>query len=500
MGYRFPRTKYRQTSITEPSDLRFQVQPAQEELTFLNEHNLVGGTFPAARRSNALLYDFHYAAINADMLITPTDYVPTSGDPNATRLPDSGEWFPLSDLTQTWTGGEDHVWAIGWCQYGLTPIGAVKQFAVSGTTLTLPRVQFCLRVNGAVIPESITGTERPDEPAIFMAQPNTPITKTAPDFVTLDTRRTPGTGAFGWHVRAVRVQVMTSVPQGDVTVEFCARRVAPNDPFQSIGEIEPVYIFSRKLCVVQMKRGGAGTFPAPAVPAVTYPTDGDPVSVATLNTAILAPMASTMNNLQSGNIQTWGLRREHLPTGGQILAAAQAAQTSGAGTTRHYPGYGSGGAVGVGNWSEVVDGAAVPLRVTGPWNYSTNPAFVLILANVAFRKAYKGTGTGADANASVYGVYALGGQYTTGSTPFHNAGAEAFDNNPNLVTTSIAPITLTNWDTDTDVPLLLFYDYRSAPPAGGAVDFYRVLAAYEGGVTGSNTWERGSLQVYHFRP
>lgn len=495
MGYRFPKSKFRQSSITDPSELRFQIQSAQEELTFLNEHNIKAGTFPAERRADALLYDFHYSDISADLDIGAPDYVPLTTDPNAMRIPDSGEWVAMTGLTQTWTGGEDRIWAIGWAQYGLVTTGSLTNFAVAGTTITIPRIQFCVRVNGAIIPESVTGTERPDEPSTFLALPNEPITKLPANFVTLDQRKTPGTGALGWHVRATRVQSNISVPQGEVTVEFCARRVAPNDAQTSIGEIQPVYVFSRKACVIQMKRSGSGAFPDAALPPLTYPDDGDALSYATVYTGVLEPMKETINALLPGNIQMWGLRREHLPTGGQVQEVKQTSQLSGDTTAIKYPGYGSDGDVTAGDWAEVVDSSGNNLRVDGPWDYTQDPAFVLILANVAFTKA---SSTFA-AMPEVYGVYAIAGEFDTG-VPFKDAGAEGFTNNPNVMPVPSAPGGLANRDCDTDVPLLMFYDFRATPPAD-IVNFYRVIATWDGvGATGENIWDRGSIQVFHFRP
>jgi len=242
-----------------------------------------------------------------------------------------------------------------------------------------------------------------------------------------------------------------------------------------------------------MKRSGSGAFPDASLPPLTYPDDADSLSYATVYTSVLEPMKDTINALLPGNIQMWGLRREHIPTGGQVQEVKQSTQTSGDTTAIKYPGYGSDGDVTAGDWAEVQDALGNNLRVDGPWDYTQDPAFVLILANVAFTKASTTTGP----RAEVYGVYALAGEFSSG-TPFKDAGAEGFTNNPNVL--PIAGAGLANRDCDGDVPLLMFYDFRTAPPAD-VVEFYRVIATWDGpGATGANTWDRGSIQVFHFRP
>lgn len=109
--YRFPKSRFATADLANPKIIRDMVQPAAEELSgYLNEHNVEEGTFPLARRSESLLYDFHYAQVSSDMdASVANDAMPVATDPNAYPISDSGEWTVISDVTLTWTGANDKV-------------------------------------------------------------------------------------------------------------------------------------------------------------------------------------------------------------------------------------------------------------------------------------------------------------------------------------------------------------------------------------------------------
>jgi len=79
-------------------------------------------------------------------------------------------------------------------------------------------------------------------------------------------------------------------------------------------------------------------------------------------------------------------------------------------------------------------------------------------------------------------------------TDFHDEGAEAFVNN-----SSVGPAWAAGmFDCDCDIPLMMAYDYRTAPPLN-VVEFYRVIAAYCGSAGAPSVdWQASSLQVIHF--
>tara|TARA_R110000868_G_scaffold53332_2_gene167502 strand:+ start:2758 stop:4245 length:1488 start_codon:yes stop_codon:yes gene_type:complete len=495
MGYRFSKGIIRKPGFPNPQQIVDQIGPAAEEVAGrLNDHNFVTAAFPAARRANAMLYDFHFGTVASDTGIhTNVHDVPTGTDPNAFLVPDGGAWAPISDITQAYSCGQDSVWAIGWCQYGLTPSGAVTTFDVGLSTLVKPRVQFALRINGVVIANTVTGidTSASDE-APRSVYPVTPVNAATPNNnLSTDTYALRGTGSMNWHVRSVRLQAKTSTPQGTATVELVVRRIPPNDVQNLTGEIEPVYIYNRTLLAIQLKESEAGAVAPTPISGVSYPVDGSPVSQATLTDGILLPLRNNLNALPQTAIAQWGLRREQIP--GQLQNIVQA--TCSAGTaTRIYPGWGSTGTVGAGQWDLVTDGVD-SAKAIGPWNFSTTPAFVLVLANVAHKKA---SDPGIPASAEQYGVYGLSGKYSTGV--YFKQNVEEFHiNNPNITPPWTAFPTATMFDCDTDVQLMGIFDYRTVAPAN-VIDSFQVLSTYDASGGGTCTWSRASIQVYIWHP
>lgn len=499
MPYRVPDGSVNAYDTPDPEVLNRMVRPAVEELSSkLNDHNVKSGSINAGRRADTGFMDFYTARVAADTGInTNANDVPDTTSANAWRVPDGGEWTTVDQMSVSFTAGEDKVWAIGWVQYGVVP-DSPYTFNILNNAYGKPRLQFALRVEGAVLPHTITGlAETNAHPRPVM--PVTPFIPATPaDNESVDSLRLRGTSSMGWHVNAVRVQCSFDVPQGSPTIELVVRRMPPDDPSaMQTNATVAVYCYSRMLVVCHMKRTSPTVSPSTTPVSVVYPDATSALSAAALNTNMLAPLRTAINDLNSGSVQQYGLRRDHLPNGkGAIRQAQQTSISTGTTTNRIYPGWASAGTVGVGNWAEVSDGGT-NLRVTGPWDYSTTPAFVLILANVAHRKA---NNTAVAASAEQYGVYAIAGQYSTGPTDFHSSSAEVFVNNPS-VTPNWGAGYPTLFDCDCDIPLMDFFDYRTSPPAGGAVSFYRVLSSFCSGAGGPNVeWQAGSIQVLHFFP
>lgn len=488
MGYRFPRRKLKTRDAPDPSLFREAISGVAEELAGnLNEHNVVEGALPAARAAPAYLYDFHAVSVASDGGIDTNGVNPDFPDAasgTAWQVPDGGEWATVGSMTQTYTAGDHNIWAIGWCYYGL--VTSTFSFGAAAT-VNAPRVQFALRVNGTVMQETITGTERPDEGAPRTVTPLTPIVN-ATTFKTLDYETIRGTGSFSWHVRTMRVQCQVQVPQGSTTVELVARRtIAPmvnvnTDP-------PPVYVFNRQLVAVEMKLGGTDVSAGQSVPIV-YPVDGDALDAANTNTSQLQAVVAVENALLPDAIKRAGLRKENLPRpqlyGGGGLGTNTS--TTPGNTVKVYPGWVPAvpGSTGVSpNWDLVL--AAVLNDGSGDWNFTNNPGFVIVLANVAFQKA-----AGSGNTPQRYGVFGIGTVYAGLGTSLQSVD-QGWVNNPNIQVPDIV-----SYDCDTDVPMLAFFDYRSAPPAGGAVDQFRLLASCWN--TSQVDWANSSIFVYIFRP
>lgn len=465
----------------------------------------MGGTFSSARTSASLLYDFHYAKVSADPHIdSNVSHLPDGLSGTAHRVSDSGEWETLGSMSLTYDEGEHVVWAIGWAQYWVVP--TTGTFDLTANPAEKPRIQFGLRVNGTLIEETGTGTERPDQGAPRGVRPTSPVTGSTPELQhSLDYETSRSTGSMAWHVKFVRVQCQVQVPQGSTTVEMVARRVIPDVLRTSTATPPALYVGNRILCDVVMKLGGNDSNSGQTI-NVLYPEDADPFDAAHTAGNLQDPVVTAANDLSIDAIRRGGLRHEHLPQQ-YILSLTGSELTAGSNTVRAYPGWGTGGIVGVGNWDIVNNGAGTNLELSpndgsGNWDFTNNPGFVLVFANIAFTKA-GGTGPSVNAGGAFvperYGVFGVGVLNADGTTALDDTH-QGWVNNPNVSPT---------WDPnpdnaasisqpcETDVPMFAYFDYRTVPPAK-AVDKWRIL------VSGDNTsrvdWDRSMAYALIFRP
>lgn len=506
MGYRFPKRRISQREPADPAALRETIQNTVEELGgSLNEHNVVANTFAADRFPSGLYYDFHYDSLSADPHIHDgAPFLPTAASANAWQVPDGGEWNAITAANTTYAAGQHTVWAIGIVNYGI-----ITSFSDSAAAFDKPRVQFALRINGIVIEETITGTERPDEGAPRHVRPITPVASNATaytfpsvhDMRTLDYSTARTTGSMSWHCRAVRVQCQWQVPQGTTTVEIVARRTIADDDNYVGWTSYPVYVFNRRLLAVEMKMGGVDPSAGQVVPVV-YPVDGDAFDAAKLDTDMIGAVVTTENALGIDAIKRAGMRHENLASQSPILYAKTTELTPPAipgftSTARTYPGWpGNNGVVGVGSW-DVVNDTVNDLEVVlddggGDWDFAANPGFVLVMGNVNYVKANVGAPPGYDALYQVLGVSQV---FTSGATSLL-AWDQSWNDNPNMIPDGVNYLP---FDCRTDIPLLAFFDYRTTPPASGAVAKIRALVTCDG-YANSTDWAGAHLLVLIFRP
>jgi len=477
MSYRFPEYTYDAASLVDPDAFRGAVGPAWEELDRLGEHNIDSPVFTASQRGTATFYDFHYEEKRVDPGIDDGtgQYYPLAG--NGFRVPDTGQWVQCDTATVTWDGSDDRVWALGWAQYGIVD----SSFSLTQNPESKARIQFALSINGVLQELSISGREPGGESHVYYTgRGAAPVAYPITDSYTTDCRELPQVSAPGFHVGCVRIQHIQSVPAGPVEVQLLVRRVQPTSGASSDGST-PIYVFSHKLLAIQIKDGPERTGDVKAA-SFSWPDFGATYNAASV-TGPMNAIAGAYNDLEAGNILTEGLRYEHAPAATQISSALQdtiipAAPVS---TNVQYPGWTTDGQTG---WTVVSDGAGNNLELSGPWNYTTTPAFVLLLGNINMTKV---SGT----TAANYGLFCINQLYvdTTGTQKII-----AMTNNPN-----VEPTTVTNYESNVDVPLLEWYDYRASPPAAGPVDKYRMTATAAGSGAATVYWTRGSLQAIHFK-
>lgn len=495
MGYRFPGRKLTDRDCPDPELFRQQIAPAAEELAGrLNEHNVTENSFGSSRYASGMRYGFRSASVDANAHIdTNGTDLPDALDADAWQVPDDGDWHQVGSMSVTYTAAEHMIWAVGWCYYGMN--GTLLQWQNTGNfPVNLPRVQFAIRFNGALMEESITGTERPDDGAPRTLRPIKPIETVAgvPAFRSLDYSNIRGTGAMSWQCRAVRVQAQFLAPQGTTTVELVARRVIADEPTVS-SAMPSVYVYNRRLWAMELKLGETGTSSGQTV-TVDYPDQGDKFNKAHTYDSQITPVITAQNALNMDAIRRFGLRKEHLLASG-VLFRYGYGLNSGSSAAKRYPGFINTGAVGVSpNWSVVDDGAGLNCEIDlSNWNFTTDPGYLVVFGNVAFALA-DGNGNRPDR----YGVFGIGFLYQSGATTLGDGTSyvdQAFINNPNIDLFGGAPVSRECY---TDIPLFGVYDFRSAAPANGPVSKIRLLAT--GYNQGTNvSWENSTINAIIFR-
>lgn len=500
MAYRVPKNRIGTGEPSDPKLWNENIVPAANELNSrLQEHNIAAGTFPRTRVAPKAYYDFYYNSIASDPHIEAHGCacVPVPVD-NSTRVSNVGEWEPIDGMSLSVPSGEDSLWVLAWAQYGVynpdSLANPASSYDNSIIMTTKARLQFAIRIDGTIIESTITGTTD-----VMWASPRPPLPATPKaDNISIHTFRTPGTQSMMVHVHPVRIQCRIPVSEGTHTVDFVVRRIPP-DGQPNTNTPYDVYIYNRKILAIKIVENEAATGTSNNV-AVNSMSAGDVLSTTNLYTNGIQRVATKMNTLDSGNIQRHGLRHEQLPS--QIAFPSQVGLTTGSTTALPYIGFGfqNGDPTGApGKWKYVNDGAGTNLETTtGPYDYTANPGFVLLLANVMTENIDDPAAVG---SIMQEGIYCLAQQNSSGTYTLDNSN-QAIVENTNSIGSTVGGNPVNDLAAcQTDVPLLAFFDYRNTPPATGIVNKYYVAASSLGqaGILPVLTWKQSSLTMIAFR-
>ena len=458
MAYRVPKRAIGSGEPADPKLLDENLRPAASELSGrLNEHNLQAASISPSLVPTTTYYVPYYAQAaiteyeNTDHEAGPLGWYYSI---SSSYLKDDGAWHLIEDAHVSFTSGEDLLWIVGWVS--MTSLSdqhpAEEEDGDYGTSrVSRPRAQVAIRIDGVVVESTITGTVELVSQPPWGLLPKTPVE----DAASIHTFRTAGCAAMTRAEFTVRIQAHVPVQAGEHVVELVGRRIPPEVAPGT--EILPgfvtedfiTFIKGRRLLVLDIVHNAAATGTAATVNVADH-EEQDVLSAATLLAGGLTPLAVRANDLTDGTIIRHGLRQVHLPS--RVLYPCQVGLSSGP----------------AGALSEdiITDGAGTTSLITtnGPYDFETNPAFLVIMANV-----HVGQGDSEayfvlryDDGTVVYDVdntYYTGGphpapipDYTAGGSG-HGSGAKNTDNG--------TPYTVrANYDT----PLFLCLDFRGAPP------------------------------------
>lgn len=425
MSYIFPRRVLRPGDVLDPQELTEDITPAADRVSGkLNMHNfnqvIASTVVPSAQ---AFYETTHY-----EKTFTPFIWSrPLRGDPTPPwGIPDGAtttsvaevqnnfEWQAVIDGTGeaaqvSVTTGQSVLWIHAFAQYlwwgflETPPSGSSWWLRLHkyDAQFDPANIQFALRVNGDILPETVTGiddlTYRASIPIKPSTQRQTGFTDPTADRVLPGPQDARGSQvcALGPPCLPIRISACVPCVPGPQTVELVVRRV-PLIRTSDVLEYLPgdkVYIYNRQINVVELK-----SFPIDSVgPAeVTAPAleAEDTLNQAALYTNRVQPIITAYNDVQEGALQRGALMHYHLPNA--LLASATTERDYGSGVVfnNYYPGWllparntvtttGYSGSQATG-WKLITDALNNnPLSVTNI-NMSS-PRKLLVLANLHVR-------------------------------------------------------------------------------------------------------------------
>lgn len=494
MPHTFPKGRLRSGGVVDPEAFNEALQGAAQKLSGrLNEHDFEAASVKASVAvADGAYYGAHMVVKASNPGLTRggglyyADIDGAGGDVVAT-IDDTAAWQAIQD-----DGGTDTLSVTPTCgdEDTLVLIAQLQHFAWAGSDQTLAadrgspvKLQYAFRVDGAVIPESITGAAfYPDPPPQQWYRAST------------------GAGANAWdHRHILRVQntiginpavyparLMWSIPvsSGSHTAEVVARRLPMSDyKIDTAGDGTTVQVFNRRLLCLRLKGWSPYTGGIPDV-SIQPIDDGELIDADDIGIDGFGTLATAVNDLDAANVARGAFANQHLPSVVYDPKAQPITPGSPTGAiTGLYPGYGTNGAA----WTVVNDGVGTNLQITptaATWDLETNDGLFIVLANV--QVAYvQWTGASAPSDdLRALGILALRLTNSVGGVTLLGA-TEAVVNShvANNDTTAAGP-DIEN--IEQDVPLMWVIDSNDLSAADRLIAKIEVVAAVWDGAAGTS--------------
>lgn len=438
MSYIFPRRVLRDQDVLDPIELTLDISPAAERLSGrLNAHNFnqsIAST--VAVQPDAFYAMQHY---EYDQFFYWDGANPNWGNPDlnwapglAYQIQNNFEWNVItepasfnSDPAQvTISTGNSVLWVNAYAQYlwygfdnpPTSPwYPTPRDQHAHGAMVSPANLQFAIRVDGNIVPESITGiddmTYRASVPLRQSVQRSATSILPGPADI-----RGNQIVALGPPVLPVRISAMVPVQAGDHTVELVVRRVPvinTND-IKAYKSTDKIYVFGRQVNAIDLKSFPTDSVGGSEVSAPAWDEE-DLITSASIYTARVQPIITRSNAIQEGNLARGALMHYHLPSAllgaysvevaftGELFNNTMPGQGVTTTTTTRYAGAPANG------WTLVSDGGASP---TGGTLLVTNiPATVnqklLVFANVQVRNLRGGVDADTSSRAATIRAFAL---------------------------------------------------------------------------------------------
>jgi hypothetical protein len=446
MSYIFPRRLLRTGDVLDPIELTLDLSPAAERLSGrLNAHNFTTDLTTLTTVDPEAFYALEYYQDYVAFIFAagpPTHGYPDHGDNiDAYQVQNNFEWQSITNASSetpriSITTGGSVLWVNAYAQYlwhGFanryrTPTPFLQH--AFGSQTDPSGIQFAIRLDGNIVPETITGMDEVIYRASIPLKPIGQRTDTSPLPGPQDLRGQQIV-SLGPPCLPIRITACLPVQAGDHTVEIVVRRVPVvlDTETKNYKEKDYVYVYSRQIFVADLK-----SFPVDSVAStdVSVPAfeEEDFISNATMYTQRVQPLIVGYNDVAEGNLQRGALMHYHLPT---VLAGTPRTAERNFGSfvqfNSLYPGTGSNtvtttayNAPPATGWT-LLTGLGTPIRIAGM--DATVGRKILILANAQIRNIQGGDITSVDGNGNVTGVASRVGSFALFQIMWQTTGSSA---------------------------------------------------------------------------
>ncbi len=382
MPYIFPSRVLVDGDILDPVDLNDDIIPVTEIYSGgLNEHNLKGGSSPGlgglseTQLAPGALYGFKQRTkiIDPDMGLPPGPFSrPQTTAANfgtRDRVPNDSGWVPVplndaGDTSISTTTQSAAIWIEALVQYAVGP-NTMDTASYTGTPPAAPdssrsgrylstiadenlggtmgaRLQFALRLDGAVIPWTITGHEDPyagsprgEKPSVaYQISSVGELVANAPGpKIEYDT----DLGQLGGYISPVRLGSVVSVTAGSHTIELVARRSQFLDQTIALNIDDVIGLYTRKLVLIEIPQIPRAESTFDSIEVTPFDSESELTQAAFDNSIVAA--RTKLNAIKDGAVARGALRDVHLPSG--LLGSFTVFRTASTaiGTSNVFPGF-----------------------------------------------------------------------------------------------------------------------------------------------------------------
>jgi len=450
MSYIFPRRVLRPSDVLDPIELTLDFSPAAERLSgHINAHNInddIAGVVPVA--SDAFYTRAHYSQTAYFAIPQPPAAGMPDDDPtplNAYQVQNNFAWQTITNdagapAQITLATGNSVLWVNAYAAYLWQGFSYNRFFPTAaygapifeqhkfGAMYSPANVQFAIRVDGAIIEETVTGIAQEGyQPSVAIK----PLDfKQYGDLPGPQDIRCDPVESLGPPCLPTRLGACVPVQAGDHIIELVVRRTPE---IKRVGTVlqsrvyEPgdnVYVFHRQLHVVDLK-----SFPVDSTTAadVSVPSfeEEDTLNQTSLYTDRYQKLVTGYNAVQEGNLARGALTHDHLAPVLPGAAKQEVVFAQPVLFNNYHPGstldtvtltrYAGTPAVG---WTLLTDGSN-PIRLGG--FTPTANSRVLILANCQLRNVagelYRPIGNPDDETFAYNGNFAIFSAFSIMSQP-----------------------------------------------------------------------------------